>query len=112
MKRTDPGKIQQDIFSAAAKVQKKADGGLSWVAKGPANVATRVDTSTPVMFFNSSTTVAYVSFATTSTGIRFQVDKPSFITQAPIAIISHQPRPYSLISLKPSSSVLELLTYL
>jgi hypothetical protein len=69
MKRTDPGKIQQDIFSAAAKVQKKADGGLSWVAKGPANVATRVDTSTPVMFFNSSTTVAYVSFATTSTGI-------------------------------------------
>ena len=69
MKRTDPSKIQQDIFSSLAKVYKVAQAGLSWLPKGTATVAMRVDPSTPVMFFNNSSSVVFVKFAPTSTGI-------------------------------------------
>ena len=69
MKRTDPGKIQQDIFSSPAKVNKIAQAGLSWLPIGAANVATRTEQNAPVMFFNSAGTIAYVKFAATSAGI-------------------------------------------
>ena len=58
----DPGKMAQKTFSIAAEVQKNADAGLFWIPLGAANNAVRVGAKTPVMCFNSTASIAYVTF--------------------------------------------------
>jgi len=61
-KVSDPAKIGQKSFSDIAEVQKNSDAGLSWTPLGDAATAKRVGKKTPVMVFNSTGSIGYVSF--------------------------------------------------
>lgn len=62
LKALDPARIGIKSFSNLAEVNKNSDAGLSWTPLGAANAAIRVGPKTPVMCFNNTGAVVFVSF--------------------------------------------------
>lgn len=61
-KIVDPAKRDQALFAANAGAQRASEAGLDLKPIGAINAAKRVESSTPVMVFNSGNAVAYVAF--------------------------------------------------
>lgn len=61
-KITGASKRDELTYSPNSKVMKHAEGGLDWKPLGSAATALRVEDGTPTLIYNSSSSVAYVTF--------------------------------------------------
>lgn len=62
----DVGRIPQLSYSADAQAIRNANAGLSWSPIGALSTAVKVGQATPVMLYNNSSSVAYVTFGTST----------------------------------------------
>jgi len=62
----DPGKREQLLFAGDSCTQRNTEAGLDLKPIGALNAAKKVGQSCPVLVFNSSNVVAYISFGDAS----------------------------------------------
>lgn len=63
---TDLGTMQQAVFADVAAVLRTAQSGLDWNPLGDCSTSKQCGPHTPVMIYNSTNAVVFVSFGTQS----------------------------------------------